>query len=113
MKVGIAGIPKPGKSSLFSALAGAAAEAEKRPPRAATAQQTPNVNCPVELRRTATIALAGNSRRSRYRFLGRDGTGGENVALEVAVVPLGRADVGVGHAEPGKNGTDLDSTKTV
>ena len=68
---------------------------QKSVPRAATAQRTPSVNCPVELRRTATIALAGSSRRSRYRFLGRDGTRGENVALEVAVVPLGCADVGV------------------
>jgi hypothetical protein len=68
---------------------------EKRPPRAATAQQTPSVNCPVELGRTATVALTGSSRRSRYRVLGRDGTSSENVALEVAVVPLGCADVGV------------------
>jgi hypothetical protein len=68
---------------------------EERPPRAATAQQTPSVNCPVELGRTATIALTGRSRRSRYRVLGRDGTGSENVALEVTVVSLGCADVGV------------------
>ena len=68
---------------------------EKRPPRAATAQQTPSVNCAIELGRTATVALTSSSRRSCYHFLGRDGTGGENVALEVAVVPLGCADVGV------------------
>ena len=68
---------------------------EKRPPGAATAQQTPSVNCAIELGRTATVALTSSSRRSRYHFLGRDGTGSENMALEVAVVPLGCADVGV------------------
>jgi hypothetical protein len=68
---------------------------EKRPQGAATAQHTPSVNCAIELGRAATVALTSSSRCACYHFLGRDGTGSENMALEVPVVPLRCADVGV------------------